>query len=231
MARTFTRADIRNQVRELIGMELGDASDPDNDFIDDTELNRKINASLAVWHGKVAKAVPERYEAEQTITANGATSYALPADFLWDIGVDFELTENCRVGLRRIMVQERNLFDASINAQAEGYRIKGATTVLLPTPDSGTYYLVYVTCAPTLSSDATTVDGVNGWEKWIVYDVALDCRIKEESDISGILAAKAAIEKEMADAAAERSAGQPSRVVDTRTGRWDRQDPDFWAGR
>lgn len=231
MARTFNRADIRNLVRELIGMELGDAADPDNDFIDDTELNRKINAALRIWHGKVAKAVPERYEAEQVITANGASSYALPSDHLWTIGVDYELTSNCRIGLRRVMVQERNSFDSSVTAQAEGYRVKGSTLVLLPPPDSGTYYHVYVTAAPILTDDVTTVDGVNGWEMWIVYHVALDCRIKEESDITGILEQKRAIEAEMDSAAAEREAGQPSRVVDTRTGRGGERDPDFWAGR
>ena len=231
MARTFTRADIRNRAREQAGMELGDAGDPDTDFIDDTELNRMVNASLAIWHGKVAKAVPERFEAEQTITANGATSYALPADYLWTIGVDYQYQANCRLGLKRAMQQERNAFDGAVFSQAEAYRVKGSTVVLLPTPDSGTYYHVYVTCAPTLTSDATTVDGVNGWEDWIVYDVAIRMKAKEESDITGLMALRDAIEEEMKSAAAEREAGQPSRVVDTRTKRGTGRDPDFWIGR
>jgi hypothetical protein len=231
MARTFTRADIRTKARELADQEIADALDPDADYIDDTEANRMINDSLAAWHTLVAKAVPERFETEQTITANGATSYSLPANHYLTLGVDYQLADNCRVELRRVMAQERNVFGSSVYAQAEGYRLKGATLVLLPPPSSGTYIHVYVTAAPTLTDDSTTVDGINGWELWIVYDVAVKMRLKQGDDVEALVRDRDRIEAKIEAAAAEREAGQPSRVVDTRTGRWDRADPDFWAGR
>jgi hypothetical protein len=231
LARTFTRADIRNKARELADQEIADALDPDADYIDDTELNRMVNASLAVWHGLVAKAVPERYEAEQTITANGATSYALPSDHYQTIGVDYQLTSNWRQSLKRVQIQERNYFDSTPSSQAEGYRLKGSALVLLPPPSSGTYIHVYVTCAPTLSSDVTTVDGVNGWEEWIVYDVAIKMAMKQGDAVDALLAERNRIQAEIEAAAAEREAVQPTRVVDTRTHRWEQGDPDFWFGR
>lgn len=194
-----------------------------------------INASLGAWHGFIAKAVPERYEAEQIITADGSTSYPLPADHYQTIGVDYQLTSNCRVALKRLMVQERNAYSTDQNVQAEGYRLKGTTLVLLPPPSSGTYYHVYVTAAPVLTQPSDSIDAVNGWEEWIVYDVAIKMLLKEESDASALIAERNKIQAEMEAAAAEREAGQPSRVVDTRTGRWGgtghKGDPDFWAGR
>lgn len=208
-------------------MELGDPSDSDSDFIDNTELNAKINASLGIWHGMVAKAVPERYESEQTIVANGASSYALPSDHYQTVGVDYGITSSDRIPLRRAMVQERTAYTFSASSSAEAYRLKGATIVLLPPPSTGTYYHVYITAASVLSSDADAIDGVNGWEQWIVLDVAVQMLLKRGDDVAALLAKQNEIKMEMEAAASDREV-TPTRVVDTRTGKSQVRDPDFW---
>lgn len=230
MARSVDLQTLRRRARELANRENDDTTDG---FVDNTEIDGYINASLGAWHGFVAKAVPERYEKEQTIVADGSSSYALPSDHYQTIGVDYEFTSNCRMGLRRLMVQERNAYDTSVNSQAEGYRLKGTTLVLYPIPDSGTYYHVYITAAPTLVNTTDSFDGVNGWEEWIVYDVAIKILLKEGSleEANLLIAERNKIQAEMEAAASEREAAQPSRVVDTRTGGGRRFDPDFWAGR
>lgn len=232
MARSITLATIKRRARELADEETPSAT---NSRVDDTELLGMINASLGIWHGEIAKAVPERYEAEATITANGSlTGYDLPADYYQTIGVDYQLTSNTRAGLKRLMVAERNAYETSTAAEAEAYRIKGNKVYLYPPPTSGTYYHVYVTAAPVLASDSDTIDGVNGWEEWVVYDVAIKMMLKEESDATQLIIERDKIWAKIEAAAAEREAVQSSRVVDTRCGRWTtagRGDPDFWSGR
>lgn len=231
MARTVTLADLRTRALELAHREN---DDPDVGFVTTAEVNGMVNASLGQWHGYLAKAVPERFEAEDEITANGSASYPLPDDYYESIGVDYQLSDTTRAELRRLMLNERNDYSTTPGAQAVAYRVKGNVVVLLPTPDSGTYYHVYVTAAPVLEDDADAIDGVNGWEEWVVYDVTVKILMKEQSTEAAaqFIVERDKIRAAMFVAAAEREAGQPSRVVDTRIRRRRRnQDPDFWFGR
>jgi hypothetical protein len=70
-------------------------------------------------------------------------------------------------------------------------------------------------------SDATTIDGVSGWEEYVVVDAALKAMGKEESDVSVLLAQKSAMVKRLQDMAENRDAANPSTVADT-------QASDFW---
>lgn len=58
------------------------------------------------------------------------------------------------------------------------------------------------------------VDGINGWEEYIVVDCAAKALEKEESDPSAMFARKAALIQRIQSAAANRDAGEPARVVD-----------------
>lgn len=209
------------QARELAENE----SDADN--VDRSECVGYVNASLGQWHGIVAKAVPERFEAEQTITADGSASYALPSNYYQTIGVDFELSDDVWAPLARVMPGERNMLSGT--GDAIGYRIKAATVVLMPKPSSGTYRHLYVTAAPVLSADGDTFDGVNGWEQWVVYDVAWKILVKEGSteEADRMARERDRIQAEIEAAAADRETANPMRVVDVRS-RLD-YDPDFWV--
>lgn len=234
MARTVSRGDIKLQAKNLADRSEDDVT---SGFVTDAILNRWFNTSLGIWHGMVAKAEPERFEAAspQLITGTGAESYALPADHLWTIGVDFRLTSTCDVPLEQILVQERSAFDRAPVDQACAFRIKGNTLVLLPPPSSGTYVHHYVTTAPVTTADADVIDCVNGWERWLVLDLARQILRKEESDTSDIMMERGEIKAEIEAAAQQRSL-MPSRIADTRLRKWGpgharRGDPDFWFGR
>lgn len=87
-----------------------------------------------------------------------------------------------------------------------------------------------VSAAPTVTgantlirawSEATTIDGISGWEEYVVIDAALKSMGKEESDVSVLAAQKLAMLKRLQDMAENRDAGSPATVVDV-------QETDFW---
>lgn len=215
MARSVLASAIISRARELADQET---STPSTAFVDDTEALAQLNTSLGIWHGMLVKAVPERYETSETITATGASSYNLASDHFLTVGVDYQMSSTSWVPLPRILPQERTRFETTRDI-AEGYYLRGATIVLLPAPPSGTYRHTYITCAPTAIS-STSIDCVNGWESWLIYDLAIKMLTKEESDPAALLAKQAEIKMEMEAAAADREAASPMRVVDTRLGRY-----------
>lgn len=208
--------------------------------MDDTEIDGMINGSLGRWHSMLIRAVPERYEATQTITADGSASYDAPGNYLATMGVDYKEDEENWVALRRIMPQERTRFNVTTSGQAVGYYVAEtpAKVFLLPQPEDGTYRHTYITVAPTLSSGGDSIDGFNGWEQWIVYDVAAKMLMKEESAPDWIIRERNQIASEIRAAAQEREMMNPQRVVQKRRHwhpfsgfRMNRNDPDFWYGR
>lgn len=70
-------------------------------------------------------------------------------------------------------------------------------------------------------NDSVSVDGISGWEEYIVLDAALKAMGKEEDDVSLIAAQKQAMHQRLVDMAANRDAGNPATVADT-------QYSDFW---
>jgi hypothetical protein len=215
MARSVAASAIISRARELADQET---STPSTAFVDDTEALAWLNNSVGIWHGMLVKAVPERFETSENLTITGAASYALPATHYLTLGVDYQLGSTSWYPLNRIQYQERTRFETTGDI-AEGYYLRGATLVLLPAPSSGTYRHSYITAAPVLLA-ATEVDGANGWESWLVYDLAIKMMSKEESDPSALLAKQAEIKAEMDAAAADREASTPMRIVDTRLNRY-----------
>lgn len=237
MSRTTTLAVIRRRARELADMEDTGA----DNYVDDTELNGMINASLGLWHSMVAQAVPERYEASDTIAADGSANYALPADYYKTLGVEYEEDSTTRRDLKRVMFRERNRFERTTTGEAIGYRVSASTIVLMPAPTAGTYYHIYITHADVLAADGDTLDGVNGWEEWITFDVAIKLMLKDENH-PGLQSAafeRNRIQADIMTAAAARNAGEARRVVDVRRrrnrynvrGYTGGYDTDFWFNR
>lgn len=66
-------------------------------------------------------------------------------------------------------------------------------------------------------SDVTTLDGISGWEEYVVIDAAIKSNLKEETDITGLMAEKAAMMQRIIDSSSNRDASLPSRVTDTQS--------------
>lgn len=138
-------------------------------------------ALISEYYGEMHALISEKgaraFEAEQTITADGSTSYALPAAFLSTVGVDAILSGT--TGARRpvfgpIMAQERSWLMGQ-TGPANWYALEGANIALFPVPSSGTYKHLYVP-QPTdysTSADSTSVDVVNIYGlKFLLWSVA-----------------------------------------------------------
>ena len=211
MSRTVTFTELQSRVRSIADQELN------SNFVDDTELEETINESVGLWHSMVSAADPERFGATQSITGDGSASYSLPADYLASLGVDIQRNSTRWEPLDHYSVTERHFFEETTTGDAFGYRIFGDQLYLLPAPSSGAYRHLYVTHADVLSAGGDTVDGVNGWETWIIYDAAIKLYIKEQADASQLMAERNKVEVEIRKAAQDRDFSNAGRVVDTRT--------------
>jgi hypothetical protein len=101
-----------------------------------------------------------------------------------------------------------------------------------PLPMSGQIVRVwYIPRFTPLSGDSDTLDGVSGWEEYIVIDAARKAAIKEESYelVQGLSADKAAMVERINAAAENRDAGSPMRVGNSRIDSgWDDDDAGEW---
>lgn len=152
-----------------------------------TEWKSLISDYYAVMHALVTEAGARYFETEQTINANGAAggAYALPADHLSTVGVDFVFdSAGRRRELAELMAPERTDWIGEIG-EAYGYQLVGQNLVLFPSPTTGTYKHVYAPQPTDLSTaiDATQVDVINIWgQRFIVWGAASDAKHKSESD-------------------------------------------------
>ena len=234
MASSVTLLQLRTQVRALA--DSGGAFEADTDrYIDDSELNDHINASGKLWYGMVLQAIPEMYEATQTISVpTDAVPATLPSDHYKTLGVRYQDSSGETYQLHRVQYQQRTRYNESNQTtRSVGYYLKGTTLVLVPDPSAGTYLHDYVTAWTTLSADGDSFDGFSGWEQWIVYDVVVKARMKEKSDATQIVRDREAIKAEIMAMAADRELMNTYTVQDVRTREYDyyHLDPDFWTHR
>lgn len=67
----------------------------------------------------------------------------------------------------------------------------------------------------TCWSDQTTLDGISGWEEYVIVDAAMKAKVKEEKPIDELMAAKAALKQRVEDSAMNRDMSIPARVTDS----------------
>jgi hypothetical protein len=190
-----------------------------DDSIVTAEWKSRISEAYAELHAMLR---PARYfETEATITATGASGYALPSDHRQTITVDFLYSSNQRRPLGLITAAERARF-AGYTGEAYRYAIEGSNIVLYPTPSSGTYKHLYIP-QPTdysSSSDATSVDVIDEWgEKFIIYAAAVMALDERESDATRAIQEREMARSEIQLMAADRIMANPPRP-DTDDTRW-----------
>ena len=175
-------------------------------FITDTEWNNYLAASYQELYGLVVTAFGNDYfvqapAAGYTFTTDGINEhFALPAEFFKLLAVDIQLSApNYWVALKPFQMSERNDF--------------GYLGTMIPMAGQ-TLRLLYVPRATVLTADVDVVDGVNGWEEYIVVDACIKALAKEESDTSSFVARKAALLERLNGEITNRDAGSPACVAD-----------------
>lgn len=219
MARTTTLSTLRSDIRSRADMD-------NSEFITDSELNSYINASYAELYDILVSRFEDYYTTTSSHSvASGASEFSVPADFYKLRGVDRQYSGNDYYSLSKFNFNQRNFKNRRVSNSLWGtinvnYRLVGNNIELIPEDQaSGTYRMWYVPACPVLSLDADTVDGVNGFEEYIVVDVCIKVLEKEESDTTTFQRQKAALMKRIEEMAAQRDAGEPDRITDTVS--WD----------
>lgn len=175
-------------------------------FLSDAEWNNLINSSYAELYGRIVQTFGNDYFVQSpatgyTFTTDGINQFfALPSDFFKLLGVDLQVSGPTQwVSLKPFAFGDRNKYSL-FNSQV---------------PMAGqTLRLFYVPRVVALTVDASTVDGVNGWEELIIIDACLKALAKEESDVSVFMARKQGIEQRLDSEIENRDAGSSASVVD-----------------
>lgn len=182
MARTLTLGTLVTRCQQRAGLE----NDGHIGGSDTTEWKSLVSEAYGEMYMLVAEQGSRYFETEATITATGATSYALPAGHMSTLAVDLVAdTAGRRTPLLEIMPQERTGVVGRVGT-AEMFALVGSTIELYPAPATGTYKHLYIPQPTDLSSeiDATSVDLINVYgQAFVIWSVKLKARDKSESDV------------------------------------------------
>lgn len=215
MALTNTLADLRTLARQRADM-VGSS------FITDAELTGYANSSLAELHDMLVTMLEEYFTKTGTLTVGSTGIVALPADcykirlISWQSGGDY-------IPLKPITVTEKWRYQSprAFGREAERvYLLMGPNVTIFPTASApGTYEIVYASQFAQLSSDSDVPFVDSGvpdqfWDEYVVVDMAIKCLQKEESDVSILMAQKAALRQRIVNAAASRDISEPAHVLD-----------------
>lgn len=225
---TITLANLRTEVRRRADIET-------SQHVKDAELTSYINSSIAELYDLLVQKFGNDYFFS-TYSFNlvpQQEAYNLPADFLKLLAVDIQLANGEYNTIKRYELNERNRYNSTILRGVYGsswlrYRLSGNQIRFAPMPNSTeNIRIFYIPLPTTLSLDADTFNGYNGWEEYVIVDAAIKCLEKEESDVSALLNRKAYLVKRIEEAAGNRDANLSPRITDTRRIEYE-QGQEFW---
>jgi hypothetical protein len=215
---SVTLAQIRTRAQQESDME-------NSTFVSTSEWNSYINASYKELYDLLVGAYGNDYyvAAPSTFVTDGTSQfYTLPTDFYKLLGVDVAMsnTPDSYVTLKPFQFSERNRYSVPNFQSFYGvtnlrYRLKGSELWLTPIASAGQTIQVWYVPEPTsLALDADTLDGISGWEEYVVIDAAIKAMAKEESDVAVLGARKQAMLERITIMAESRDAGSPAVVSD-----------------
>lgn len=178
-----------------------------------------------------------------SFTNPSGSSYVAPA-FYKLLGVDCGLTANGTAWVtvkkfdfiarnRYIFPNVTSTFAGVFNLE---YRVLGSNIEFIPTPAGNQLIRIwYIPRLTQLVQDTDIMDGVSGWTEYVIVDAAIKALQKEESDVSALMRQKMDLIKRIEESAANRDAGSPDTISDTRSwgSRWGGGSGGFdggWGG-
>ena len=170
MARLFTIASLILKGRRA-------CNQAESAPLADAEWQDEFSSVYSDFHSVIVEGGARVFEAEAKITADGSQDYTLPANFLSELGVDYEVSVGGRrEELYQVMTQERNVNSGVSSTRSRYYAIVGNAVRFYSAPTTGQiYYLIYVPQAQDLTdiADTTQVDViVPAGEMFFKYSLA-----------------------------------------------------------
>lgn len=210
----ITLAQLKLQVRHRADML-------NSHFVEDDELNYYVSNSYKELYDILVTAYQDYYmiavPPQFTLTGVvGQNYFDLPEDFYKLRGVDISL-DNASTWrtLLPFAFDRRNRQGNLVRQFDKMYRMVGSRIYITPELNAaGTYRLWYIPSAADLTDDADIINGVNGWEEYIIVDAAIKCLEKEESDTTVLERAKASLFQRILIASKNRDAGMPETISD-----------------
>jgi len=219
-----TLAQLRTAARQRADMQA-------SDFVSDSEANDYINQSLAELHGMVVAAYGEDYFVTETSLsyAANAISAALPDGCFKVRGVAAlvsEGTPNRYVTLRQYNYNTRYAWTSPgvgqgiVSNQWSNirYRAENGLLKITPPPTSATTLLLaWIPEVTELVDDTDTTevnDSLNGWLEYVVVDVAIKMKDKQESDTSVLERQREKLVRRIEAETANRDAGDAETIRD-----------------
>jgi hypothetical protein len=192
-------------------------------FMPQTEVIDKISQSYAKWYDKIRCTTWGGQYFRKTVTFNTTSAQSFydfgtvnMTDFLDMISVDVYAggPGATKITCRPYPEEMRNIFQFFPVGllltwpsfyQLQGNGSGGNGINFIPQPP-GSYQIGcnYTPVATVLSSTTQTIDSINGWDEWIVLDVACTMAIKDRQfDLLGALQSRLAAEDERITSAIE----------------------------
>lgn len=218
MARTVTLAQLRSLALLYADERPGGAST----FITTTEANQLVNLALTeLYDLLVAARGHEYYETttEAVSTTAGSATANLPSDFyeLLALHLKWSATDIEPIDALEDIADRHRLVNWGTWSQwsPKAFRIRGTVIEFFPTPSTTTVLQIrYVPVFTDLAMDASTFDGVNGWEKLVALRAAIEMRAINRQP-GGELERLYERERDRVEAlAADRASATPKRIRD-----------------
>lgn len=205
--RTETLGNLRQQVLERADERLS--------RVPATELNTMINQSYAELYDLILSVSPEFRLTHQDITVtSGQATYTLPSDFYRSRGLDVLGTDSRWYCLERFVFAYRNVVQLVTNREDTRYGVEDNQLRLYPSPTWGGTVRLWYHIAPTrMVADADTIDGVAGWEEYIVLDVCLKIKAKNEEDTTPYQMQLEKVKARITSMASQRDISEPMRIL------------------
>jgi len=186
---TFTFGETKLAARERADMV-------NSSFISDIEEDRIINESIRKLYDLLITG-SENWSVKSIdipVTAN-QTMYSLPTDFYKIKAVDELISINQMYPMRRFQFADRS-----------AYQTMPVRSFLAR--------LWYYPTIPKLEDDADEFSMIQGWERYIHLDAAVQYLNKEESDPAGVLAERLDMENRITANSSIRDAYRSEKVID-----------------
>lgn len=207
-----------------------------NEFVTKQEWNSYINHSYQELYDLLIAAYGQEYyvATPYQFTTDGRypATYSLPSNFYKLLGIDLGISasNNAWLTLRAFPFAERNRYIygntpvSFLGVLSIKYRLFGKNAagnpdrvLFVPTPASNQQLQIwYAPRVSTLLADSDILDGVSGWDEFVIVDAAIKAMQKEESDVTVLMLQKEALIKRIQGMAAIRDVGMPEGVTDVR---------------
>lgn len=216
-----TLLSLRNDCKQRGNWE----NDP---FFSDDDWNKWINAGYYELYDRLVTAYDNDYNLADPypFLSDGITErYPLPYDFFKLKGVDVQVAGNQSgwLSVPRVNFPERNRFAIpyqlyyGIRTNLH-YRLSGKFIWLMPVPAAGQWLRMhYVQRMTPLVADTDVLDGVSGWEEYVIAHACMNARIRAEEDASDFRQIKADMAGRIDAIAESRDIANPGTISDTRS--------------